>query len=258
MFGSSCGTPGAAIATCSLPRWRSCAARRAFPPGWRPDLRRATRRVDGSFNLRGEDKHAWTEVYFPQTAGWPSMRRQGPSPTAPCRVSRAEIMEAGLRCCAACISARGWELVALLLAVIFLIVCYVLKTEVYDRWRARRRPSARARRRRSRAPHCAWRSVRPPAARPCPARPAAPPVGNARRVRCSSRAAAGRAGTGIRNGPVAAPGSRALRTPSPAPATAGPRSIPTATGRRKSPGSRSAARQDAVAAAVAADQGVSE
>ena len=94
--------------------------------------------ADG-FNLRGEDKHAWTEVYFPG-AGWAAFdptsgsRSDGSVPTA--KGNRSGSWFSRLRF----LLGSGWEFVWPLLAVILLILAYVLKTEVYDRWRARRAP----------------------------------------------------------------------------------------------------------------------
>ena len=95
--------------------------------------------ADG-FNLRGEDKHAWTEVYFPGV-GWAAFdptsgsRSDGSVPTVTVKsgswFSRLRFL-----------LGSGWDFVWPLLGVILLILAYVLKTEVYDRWRARRAPAA--------------------------------------------------------------------------------------------------------------------
>ena len=100
----------------------------------------------GSYNLRGEDKHAWTEVYFPG-AGWvaldatvgsttdgsvPSARKPGRGGW-PGWLTR---LRAGL--------GGSWALVFPLLAGIVLIVGTVLKTELYDRWRAGRPGASRS------------------------------------------------------------------------------------------------------------------
>jgi transglutaminase-like putative cysteine protease len=94
----------------------------------------------GSFNLRAEDKHAWTEVYFPGT-GWVAFdatagsRSDGSVPRthAP---SRAWF--SGLHFHGGAVNI----MIDALIGLIFLIIGYVLKTEVYDRWRMRRRPLA--------------------------------------------------------------------------------------------------------------------
>lgn len=89
-----------------------------------------------SFNLRGEDKHAWTEVYFPHT-GWVAFdatmgtRTDGSVPNATQKggdwLSHLHLS-----------LGYGWEFIGPLLAVILLIVGYVLKTEWYDRQRGAR------------------------------------------------------------------------------------------------------------------------
>ena len=95
--------------------------------------------ADG-FNLRGEDKHAWTEVYFPGV-GWAAFdptsgsRSDGTVPSA--QGGRSGGWFSRLRF----LFGSGWEFVWPLLGVILLILAYVLKTEVYDRWRAARNPA---------------------------------------------------------------------------------------------------------------------
>lgn len=89
----------------------------------------------GSFNLRAEDKHAWTEVYFPGT-GWTifdataGSRTDGSVPNEPGQSRR---LFSGLHL------GKGNALIAALSGLILLILAYVVKTEMYDRWRARRR-----------------------------------------------------------------------------------------------------------------------
>ena len=94
---------------------------------------------DGAvFNLRAMDKHAWTEVYFPDE-GWlmfdptAGTRTDGSLPTSQARYHwdwRGFL--------------RGLGPVTLLLALLILtLLLYVAKTEWYDRWRARRAAPAR-------------------------------------------------------------------------------------------------------------------
>ena len=93
-----------------------------------------------SFNLRGEDKHAWTEVYFPGE-GWVALdATEGsasdgsvPGASSPHMAGILEWLSrlrSGL--------GAGWELVYPLLLVVLALIGYVLKTEVFDRWRAKR------------------------------------------------------------------------------------------------------------------------
>ena len=102
--------------------------------------------ADGGFSLRAEDKHAWTEVYFPGT-GWVALdatagaSTDGSVPNAGGQAGGG--WRAWLRRLRAGLGA-GWSLVAPLLACVGLIVGYVVKTELYDRWRAKRSASARA------------------------------------------------------------------------------------------------------------------
>ena len=94
----------------------------------------------GIFNLRAEDKHAWTEVYFPGT-GWVALDATAGA-TSDGSVPRDKGKARGglmawLKQLRAGLGAR-WSLVVPLLGGIVLILGYVLKTEVYDRWRAKR------------------------------------------------------------------------------------------------------------------------
>ena len=93
-----------------------------------------------SFNLRGEDKHAWTEVYFPG-AGWVALDATVGSATDGSVPNAGKPGRGGwpgwLRRLRVGLS-TGRTLVFPLLAVIVLLVGYVLKTELYGRWRANR------------------------------------------------------------------------------------------------------------------------
>lgn len=101
-----------------------------------------------SFNLRAEDKHAWTEVYFPGT-GWIEFDATAgtvtdgtvPSATSSHKLSWLSRFHLNL--------GSDWKLVYLLVGGIFSIAAYVAKTEIYDPWhlkrRARARPAAQAR-----------------------------------------------------------------------------------------------------------------
>ena len=94
-----------------------------------------------TYNLRAMDKHAWTEVYFPGE-GWlafdPTVgtRTDGSIPTS---TPRHHWDWQGL------VRHLGAGPVALSLLILALLL-YVAKTEVYDRWRARRAGAAPRRR----------------------------------------------------------------------------------------------------------------
>ena len=92
----------------------------------------------GSFNLRAEDKHAWTEVYFPGT-GWVEFDATAGTTTD------------GTVPNAAGASKTSWlsrfhlnldgdmVLVYPLVGILLAIAAYVAKSELYDPWRERRR-----------------------------------------------------------------------------------------------------------------------
>ena len=92
-----------------------------------------------SFNLRAEDKHAWTEVYFPGS-GWAAFDptvgtvTDGTVPSAASGpktswLSRFHFQLNG-----------DWILIYPLVGMILAIAAYVAKTELYDPWRRSRRP----------------------------------------------------------------------------------------------------------------------
>ena len=91
------------------------------------------------FNLRAEDKHAWTEVYFPN-AGWVAFdptvgtATDGTVPSAATGpktswLSRFHFQING-----------DWILIYALVGMILAIAAYVAKTEIYDPWRRGRLP----------------------------------------------------------------------------------------------------------------------
>ncbi len=90
-----------------------------------------------SFNLRAEDKHAWTEVYFPGT-GWIEMdatagtQTDGTVPSAASSHKTSWLSRLHL-------PDGDWNLVLPLVGLILSIAAYVAKTEIYDPWRKRRR-----------------------------------------------------------------------------------------------------------------------
>lgn len=97
-----------------------------------------------SFNLRGEDKHAWTEVYFPGT-GWVSFDATAGSQTdgSVPRVQSGNAFWRRLMTRLRFSLGAGAEFVLPLLLVVLGIVGYVIKTEIFDRRRAGRRAKQR-------------------------------------------------------------------------------------------------------------------
>ncbi|MGI4790436.1 MAG: transglutaminase TgpA family protein [Janthinobacterium lividum] len=92
----------------------------------------------GSFNLRAEDKHAWTEVYFPGT-GWiefdatAGSATDGTVPTTTFGSKTSWLSRLKL--------ALGGDakIISFLVFCILAIAAYVVKTELYDPWRTRRK-----------------------------------------------------------------------------------------------------------------------
>lgn len=100
----------------------------------------------GLFNLRGEDKHAWIEVYFPGT-GWIALDATAGAVTDGSVPGAAGQGRSGWRAWLGRLRAglgANWGTIGPLLAGILLIVGYVFKTEVYDRWRAKRSGPSRS------------------------------------------------------------------------------------------------------------------
>ena len=95
-----------------------------------------------SFNLRAEDKHAWTEVYFPGT-GWIAFdatagtRDDGTVPnTAAKKSSLLSRYSFGV--------SDDWKLVYPLVGLILAIAAYIAKSELYDPWWQTRRVGAQS------------------------------------------------------------------------------------------------------------------
>lgn len=92
-----------------------------------------------SFNLRAEDKHAWTEVYFPGS-GWVAFDptvgtdTDGTVPGAASGPKTSWLSRFHFRL------NSDWILIYPLVGMILAIAAYVAKTELYDPWR--RRPKA--------------------------------------------------------------------------------------------------------------------
>ena len=157
----------------------------------------------GSFNLRAEDKHAWTEVYFPHT-GWVILdatagsRTDGSVPNAP---GPKHGLLGGLH--------FRWNagnaLISILIGLILLIVAYVLKTEVYRPVAGETETTNAAGRPASCAANCVGTVVC--AFDPCagPAWPAALPFGNTRRICRPRQSITHRGRTRVRRFSVAAP-----------------------------------------------------
>ena len=95
--------------------------------------------TDG-YNLRGEDKHAWTEVYFPG-AGWAAFDPTAGSRTDGSVPSTATTHRNGLMTWLSHLRlppAEDLMPILLLAGAISLILIFVVKTEVFDRYRARK------------------------------------------------------------------------------------------------------------------------
>ena len=95
--------------------------------------------TDG-YNLRGEDKHAWTEVYFPG-AGWAAFDPTAGSRTDGSVSSTSATHRNGLMTWLSHLRlppAEDLMPILLLAGAISLILVFVVKTEVFDRYRARK------------------------------------------------------------------------------------------------------------------------
>jgi transglutaminase-like putative cysteine protease len=101
-----------------------------------------------SFNLRAEDKHAWTEVYFPGT-GWMAFDATAGTQTDGTVPNAASSHQASWLSRLHLAFSGQWQLVYPLVGLILAIAAYVAKTEIYDPWREKRRipskPSAQTR-----------------------------------------------------------------------------------------------------------------
>ena len=90
------------------------------------------------YNLRGEDKHAWTEVYFPGT-GWAAFDPTAGSRTDGSVPGASASRQSGLKAWLSHLrlpSTDDLMPILLLSAAIALILLYVVKTEVFDKRRA--------------------------------------------------------------------------------------------------------------------------
>ena len=87
-----------------------------------------------SFNLRAEDKHAWTEVYF-SGSGWIEMDATAGTQTDGTVPNTGPSQKTSWLSRLHLDFGSDWSLVALLVGLILIIAAYVSKTEIYDPWR---------------------------------------------------------------------------------------------------------------------------